>query len=363
MVKSFFLDKIEHLQGVVTAVVKKYNGKNEETETFLYQTHLDKKLSIDGRWSSVIGMFKRLVADYVAVGAPATLKSRGSKGVAEGEIPKVSNKYQLTEKQFEDIQTMEQKGVAIKDIIRELFQDAVNAVLNIYRRNEMSFLGGLCNGVIAVDKEVSDGTEIRANFGYKQENEFKVIAANKVEVEDIQAIVDKSIADGNRITTLFLDNASLTKLKNSTSLRQSFANNAGVVLSNGGDYPVLNAQKVKEYFLSEWGITLITGVDKTFQLEDNGNTKSHKPWTDGIMIFSTSSVVGSLIHSYTVEHTHRLKQADYAEADYILVSKYGDLDPLVEFTKAEAKCLPVISNADGIYRLDSNVAKTELPEG
>ena len=57
MVKSFFLDYINHFQGMVTAIVKKYNGTNEQEETFLYQTHLEKKLSIDGRWTSLTGMF------------------------------------------------------------------------------------------------------------------------------------------------------------------------------------------------------------------------------------------------------------------------------------------------------------------
>lgn len=361
MVKSFFLDYINHFQGMVTAIVKKYNGTNEQEETFLYQTHLEKKLSIDGRWTSLTGMFKRLIADYVAIGSPATLKSRGSKGMAQGEIPKVSNKYQMTEKQFEDIENMIRQGVEEKTIIQELFEDTKAAITNIFRLNEYSFLYGLCNGVVAVDKNVSKGTEIRADFGYKEENKFKVATKDKIEVNDIEAILKKAKDEGNTITTLFLDDASLTKLKNSISLRQAFSNDSGIVLADENKYPLLNAQKVKEYFLSEWGVTLVTGVDKTFQIEDNGETKTVKPWTNGTLVFSTSSSVGALVYSKTIEHTRRQKTADYAEADYILVSKFGELDPLVEFTKAETKVLPVISNADGIYVLNSNEAA--LPAG
>ena len=38
---------------------------------------------------------------------------------------------------------------------------------------------------------------------------------------------------------------------------------------------------------------------------------------------------------------------------YILVSKFSKNDPLEEFTKAEARVLPVVTQVDRIWQLDT----------
>lgn len=357
MVKSFFLDtksRIAAFAGVVLAVVKKYGSNNQDAEeTFLYQAHLDKKYSADGRWTTIRGNFKRLVADYVALGAPATLKSRGSKGLAEGKIPKVSNKYQMDEQQFKDLERMINDNDDEKAIISEIVDDSKNAVLNIYRLNELTFLEGLPNGVAAVGKNVSKGVEIRADYGYTADQKFKVTTANSIEIDDIQRLID---AQKKKPTVLWLDAVSLGRIKNSASFRARVSNDMGVVLPEGQSYPTLSTDRVKQFFASEWNISIVTGVEKTFEIEgEDGVTTNYQPWPNGVMVFAPSSKVGALVWSKTVEHTRRSKLADYAEADYILVSKFGNLDPIEEFTKAEAEVLPVI-NADGIAVLNTNQA-------
>jgi len=362
MVKSFFLDSKNRLKafaGVILAVVKKYGSNNQDAEeTFLYQAHLDKKFSADGRWTTIKGNFKRLVADYVAIGSPATLKSRGSKGLAEGKIPKVSNKYQMDEQQFKDLERMVRDNDDEKAIIQEITDDPKNAVLNIYRLNELAFLNGLCNGIASVGKNVSKGVEIRADYGYTDDQKFKVDTANSITIDDVQRLID---AQKKKPTTAFLDATSLTRIKNSESFRSRVANNMGVILPAGQAYPVLSTDRVKEFFQSEWNINLVLGVEKTFEIEgEDGETTNYQPWTSGVIVFSASPKVGALVWSKTVEHSRRSDLADYAEADYILVSKFGELDPIAEFTKAEAEVLPVI-NADGIAVLNTNVAN--VPAG
>ena len=369
MVKSFFLDiesRVNAFKGIVLAVVKKYGSGNvngDAEETFLYQTHLQSKKSVDGRWTTIRGRFKRLVADYVAIGSPATLKSRGSKGFAEGKIPKVSNKYRMDEQQFKDLERMIREAENSQDeldIIKEITEDSKNSILNIYRLNEYTFLTGLQNGQAAVGRDVSKGTEIRADYGYDEDQKRNTKTADTIEISDVQDLIDKA---RKKPRVLFIDNVSLGRIRNSLSFRAGVANAANVVLEDSSKYPVLNIQQVESYFSTEWGINLIRGVDKTFEVQqEDAEEEVVKAWTDDVMVFSSSPIVGALFSTKTVEHTRRQPQAEYAEADYILVSKFGDVDPLVEFTKAEAEVLPVI-NADGIYVLNSNKTETELPEG
>lgn len=348
------------MSGIVLAVVRKLNGVNaDNVKPYLHQRYLKPKFSVDGRWASLSALFKNVLADYVALDSPAPLKARGSRGLAEGDIPKAGNKYALTEKQFEDIENMILRGMSDKEIIDELFADAKNSVTNIFELNEYSFLKGLCDGVLEADQDVSNGVAIRANFRYLAANQFKAKAAKAISVEDIDKVVKKAKADGNVIKTLFLDAISLDRISKSQTFKEEFAFNAGFV---GQTIPNLTSSKIAEFFQSKWKITLETNVDRTFIVQKNGVDKSVRPWADGVMIFTSSDNLGGLVYSKLVEHTRKSKKADYVEAnEYILVSKFSKIDPLVEYTKAEAKVLPVIGGVEGIYRLDSNEAA--LPEG
>ena len=246
-------------------------------------------------------------------------------------------------------------GEEEKTVITEITDDAKNAVLNIYRLNELAFLNGLCNGIASVGKDVSAGVEIRADYGYEDSQKLNVAKAETIEIDDVQKVYDKAV---KKPTVLFLDSVSLGRIKNSDSFRSRVANNMGIVLPEGQSYPALSTERVREFFKSEWNISLVLGVEKTFEVEGkDGETSNYQPWINGVLVFSASPKVGSLVWTKTVEHTRRSKLADYAEADYILVSKFGELDPIAEFTKAEAEVLPVI-NADGIAVLNINIPVT-----
>lgn len=371
--QSLFLNYTEaHYANYILAKHKKINGLSEGAiKPYLFQQKLDQTYSVDGNWKTVTGLFKNVLADYVDIDSPAPLKARGSRGIAEGEIPDISNKYVKSAKQLRQIRTMiatyatnpDLGADYEKQIIQELFRDDANSLQNIYELHEYSFLKGFSNGVFEVDQDVSNGVTLRANFRYLAEHEFKSDNFTNITVDDINKIYEQSKADGNTLVEVYIDASAMGKIKKDPSFKEQFAFSKDIV-ADASKLPNLTSSKVKEFFKDEWGVTVVTdGVDRTFIAQKDGTDTTVKPWAEGVMIFTSSVKVGSLIWTHTEEYFTPTEGVKYQLVGHVLMSKFGTTDPKSEGTKAETRALPVIGAVDGIYRLETVEVTAELPEG
>lgn len=370
--QSLFLNYTEaHYANYILAQHRKINGISEGAiKPYLFQSKLNTVYSADGNWSSITGLFKNVLADYVDIDSPAPLKARGTRGVAQGEIPDISNKYVKSAKQLRQIRTMiasfstnSALGADYeKQIIQELFRDDANSLQNVYELHEYSFLSGFSNGVLEVEQNISAGTTLRADFRYIKSHDFKSENFTTITVDDINQISDKAKNDGNTLVEVYIDNVAMAKIKKDPSFKQQFAFSKDIV-ADAEKLPNLTDTKVKEFFKDEWGLTVITdGVDRTFIAQKDGVDTTVKPWAEGVMVFTSSIQVGSLVWSHTEEYFAPTESVKYQLAGHVLMSKFGTTDPKSEGTKAEARALPVIGAVEGIYRLET-VEAAELPEG
>ena len=110
---------------------------------------------------------------------------------------------------------------------------------------------------------------------------------------------------------------------------------------------------------SRYGFT-VTKIDRTVITEKNGARTAQKPWKKGTIVFVCDASVGSLVWTRLAEMNHPVSNVAYQTADnYILVSKYRVNRPsLKEFTTSQARVVPIISNPDRIYTLDTKEAET-----
>jgi hypothetical protein len=231
--QSLFLNYTEaHYASYILAKHKKINGLSEGAiKPYLFQQKLDQTYSVEGNWKTVTGLFKNVLADYVDIDSPAPLKARGSRGIAEGEIPDISNKYVKSAKQLRQIRTMiatyatnpDLGADYEKQIIQELFRDDANSLQNIYELHEYSFLKGFSNGVFEVDQDVSNGVTLRADFGYLPKHEFKSDNFTTITVDDINKIYEQSKADGNTLVEVYIDASAMAKIKKDPSFKEQFA--------------------------------------------------------------------------------------------------------------------------------------------
>lgn len=375
MAKSLFLNYTEaHYAGYILAKHRKINGLSEGAiKPYLFQQKLDTKYSADGKWSTITGLFKNVLADYVDIDSPAPLKARGTRGRADGEIPDISNKYHKSAKQMRDIRTMIATLATnpslgdnyVKQIIEELFRDDANALNNVYELHEYSFLKGFSNGVFEVDQDVSNGVTLRANFQYIDSHLFKTDSYATITIDDINKITDKAKADGNVLKEVYIDATAMAKIKKDASFKEQFVFNKDII-ADASKLPNLTSSKVVEFFKDEWGLTVITdGVDRTFISQKDSVETTVKPWADGVMMFTSSSNIGSLIWTHTEEYFSPTEGVKYQLAGHVLMSKFSTTDPKSESTKAETRALPVIGAVEGIYRLETVEAEesSDLPTG
>lgn len=340
--------------GLVVRITKQLNDTNNPL-TYLYKTMLRVEQSVDGKWSSINTSNSLVMADIVAMDSPLPLKKRDSVDKATGDIPKMGMKKYLNEKQMSDIDVLIAQNSDEAQIIAKLFTDLPSCIGGVYERLEKMFLEALSSGVTLVEDMENTGTGVRLDMGYKSANKFGVNAlwsnpTTAKPFDDIQRVREKANTDGNTISVVMLDSATFLKLANTDQAKQLFAFSKSFV---GGNVPRPSLTQINEYVSSEYGFTFKI-VDRSVRYEKNGKQTAIKPWQAGSVIFLPSEQVGVLTWTRLAEQTRPVSGVTYQVTDlFILLSKYSKNDPLAEWTSSQARVVPVITNVDQIYQIDT----------
>lgn len=344
---------------VVLKVVEKLNGKNQGTLTYLFKDLLDKQFSVDGRWATITGSYTRVAADVVAMDSELPLKVRDALEKATGDIAKIGMEMRLNERQMSDIDAMISQGLPEGEIVRKILDDTARVIEGIFERLELMFLQGLSTGIALADSD-NVGTGIRINYGFLSENKFGVNtlwstpASSKV-IDDINRVITKATNDGNRIVHAYGNTATFNALISSTQFKEQFAFSLNYV---GGNVPVPTKPQAIQLFKDIWGFDY-TFVDRVVKTEKDGVRTDQTPWKDGIITFTCDKIVGSLVYARLAEESHPVAGVSYQKADsYLLVSKFRRTDPtLAEITRSQARVVPIVSDVDRIYQLDSKTVQ------
>ena len=244
-------------------------------------------------------------------------------------------------------------------IIQAIFADTQRVIEGVWERIEDLFLSELSTGVGLSTR--NNGTGIRIDMNFYDANQFLVSslwsAKTAVPLDDIQAVVDKSIDDQNIITDCYLDDTALNLLYRNGQVRGQFAFNQGIATDGSSVIPVLDFDKVAQIFLTKWNIRLHR-VARKIKTEINGVKQNHSPWSKGKLAFVCDDKLGSLVWTNTAESTRPVDGVTYQTVDeYLLVSKYSVTDPLREFTSSQAMVVPILNNVDRVYTLDTQTVQ------
>ncbi len=354
MEKSMYFEYAEKFfPQLVLSIVEKLNDSSSPL-TYLYRDLLNRRYSADGKWASILAHYTQVAADVVALDSELPLKARDVVEHVNGEIPKLGLKRYLTEKDIKDINAMIAQGQPVNRVVERIFQDLPWAIQAIFERIEDIFLSELSTGVGLSTR--SNGTGVRIDVKYKDENQFGVTTAawasnpsTATPIEDIQKVVDKAEEDGNTITDLYLDDFALRALYKTDEMKQRYAFSVDFV---GSNIPTLTFDKLAVVFEEEWNIT-IHRVRRKVRTELNGVQSSHSPWAEGRLVFVCDNKVGDLVWTDVVEMNRPVAGVVYQTADeFILASQYAKNDPYREFTSSQAMVVPIISSVDRIYTLD-----------
>ena len=359
MEQSIYFEYVQkYFPQLVLGITEKLNDSNNGL-TYLYRDLLVKQFSADGRWSSVLSNYTMVAADVVSLDSPLPLKMRDTIESASGDIPKMGMKLALTEKQMKDLDAMlAQPSLPVATIVNAIFADLPRVISGVYERIEDLFLSEFSTGVGLSTR--NNGTGVRIDVGYKAANQFSVAtvwAANPTTatpIDDIQAVFDKALEDGNTITDVYADDFALRAMYKNKQVREMFAFQLNFV---GSNIPNLNYAQLVSVFEATWGVTLHR-VARKVRTELNGAQVSHSPWAEGRLVFACDPTVGSLVWTNTAESTRPVEGVVYQTTDdFILASRFSKTDPLREVTASQAMVVPIVNNVDRIYTLDPKTPK------
>ena len=366
MEKSLYFEYVEkYFPQLVVAFVEKLNDSNRPL-SYMFRQLLTPRFSVDGRWATITGSYTRVAAEVVAMDSPLPLIKRDAIEVQNGFVPKLGLKLFLNEKQMSDIDAMLGNGTAIDQVVNVIFEDTPKVIEGIYERIEYMFLLGLSTGVaLATNAEGNNSVGTRIKYGFKTENQkgVSVVWHNNPTTckpfDDIKKIMDKADEDGNTIIRVYADDQWIDDACASEQVRSYFAFAlAGTTVANANTIPVLDREQLNTVLERKYGITLVR-VNRSVRTETNGVQKSTKPWKAGSATFVCDEQLGDLVWTNLAESTRPVNGVTYqTAADFILVSKYSVNEPaLREFTASQARVVPVISNVDRIYTLDSTIVQ------
>lgn len=360
MNKSIFAQLVDKwFAPIVSKVTETINGRAEE-EQLLHKTMLDEEYSPDLKWESTELQGSVVAAEVVSLDSKLPLKKRDAMRSAAGRIPKLGLKFRKDESDITQLNIMMATGASQDAIARKLMNDVPRAINGILHRVEMLFQQALSTGQILVESNETDGTGIRASFGFKEENIFHCKAGvwgsgTESPIEDIQQLFDKAQEDGNSLARVMLSKAYFDLLRKSAHGKMLAANANGITITDVANLAKPTPQQMLDALEAEFSVPF-TVVASSFKIEKpNGARETVKPWEQANVVGITSDKVGRLVYGRLAEETNPVNDVDYEKSgSYILVSKFSKNEPLEEFTAGQAFVLPIIDGGNSVYILHAD---------
>lgn len=362
MIRSLFAEYVDkYFARVIGKIVEKFNGKTQESK-LLHKTMLTEEYSADLKWGSSEINHSIVAADVVALDSPLPLKKRDTISNATGELPKIGVKYRKGEKLISDINVAKARNTDEATIVSKIFDDTTKCIRSMDVTKEILFRRGLSTGQLLVTEADNDGTGVRVSFGYKDDHIFHCLGdpwlgTNPTPQDDVQQLFDKVDVDGNTISHVYLTKRYFDAFRKSKQGRLLAANAKQQVITDENLLPVVGRAAFLEALEDEYGATFHI-VEGSFKVQDpDGSDRPAEAWKEANVVGVPEEIVGRLVYGTLAEETNPVAAVIYQKAgSHVLISKYSKTDPLEEFTAAQALCLPVIDNADGIYVLHADSA-------
>lgn len=367
MDQSLYFEQVKsYFPGVAAKVVINLNGTTNAAinRTYLHLSMLTKKYEPDLKWNSISTVNNSAVAaDLISLDSSIPLKTRDSLGGVTGDVPKIAMELALREKQLTDLDIIARiRGNQSAELLAALFNDTARVITGFYERLEYMFLQGLSTGITSMADPNNVGLGVRVDYGYYTANKFGTVGAvwasnptTATPLTDFARVQAKANADGNNIITWMMDRNTFNAMIATNEVKQEVSAATGFF---GATIPTPTMDQVNNAASAKYGFNFQI-VERSVVTERDGVRTTVKPWAARQIVGITSNNVGTLSWGTLAEMAHPVEKVNYTSVqDYILVSKYRENRPsLAEFTSSQGLALPVISNVNSIYTLDTTTVQ------
>lgn len=305
-----------------------------------------------------------IVADVVSYDSSAPEKGRQVIGKESGEIQKITVKRSMREKDLLQYNRLKKgiQGDAEKTKILNLVYDDVDFVVEaVSGRCESMALQAASCGQISFNKKNNNGivTETAVSLGIPKENKFcSTSLLTNVSGFDFLAELRKMKKASKKTGTVkyaWMDEDTFVAIMDTDKIRAAF----GFYLtktktSYEGDIFLEDINRMLTSMKLP-NIIIVEDSDLIFENEDHVRVEL-EAWKKGYIAFTIDKKFGRMQHGPIAEEDAESvkKYAIQAKKGHVLVTKWSATDPVVEWTKGEAHCFPVIDNPGCVYYLNTN---------
>ena len=301
-------------------------------------------------------------ASVVSYNSAAPLRTRKHVKKLTGEIPSLREKFQMSETDLMEYIAMTSGANSDERAIIDLiFRDVKEAAESPHKRLDYMVLEALSTGQISLSTTTNpDGiiTESAIDFGMPAANKTGVAVvwsagATCTPITDIMKVVELAEGLGIKLEKIRMRRSVWNNMRKSTEL-------AGFVTAwaiGKSDPKVnLNLELVNEFLLAE-GLPIISLVDVSIGIEKDGVVSAKTPFSSQNIAYTPAGMLGDMLNAPIVERIYPAKDVNYADYNRALIKKWGNTDPVSEFTGVELNAFPSWKNVDFCFL--QNTASTE----
>lgn len=354
------------------SLIKQVNSKNMEArlsartvKPVYFPNFFGIKQKTSLKWETLSGeKGAPVIADVISYDAKAPQKKREIVGKMSGDIPKTAIKRGLNESEWNEYQALArdvQGDAGLKAILDLAFSDLDFVYNGVRGRFEWWCMQLMSKGGFTLSSENNNGivTEEFVGCGMPGANKKKVATnwattATANGLQDIEDTIVDAAADGVSISYVVMrssDFSLLKKQKSTVDTLKGWVNNTTKL--------TVTKQVINDYLAAQEKPVTIVIVDPSVRIEDKAHARTTiNPWEANRVCFLENLQVGDIQHGPIAGENSEAynKLAITVKKDFVLTSKWSELEPFKEWTKAEANAIPVINDPEAMYILKTDGA-------
>ena len=280
----------------------------------------------------------------------------------KGDIPAIRVKRNMSETDINTYNIIKNSATPdMNSMIDLVFNDIDFVIEGVRARMEWLALQLISSGRISFTKTTNNGVVTETAIDYGMSSSYKSGAAvvwsaavgTTTPITDIETITQAAILRGIVLKYILMDRQSWLYLRASTETTNFMAGYSFAGLAGLTKVPKVSLAMVNMALLDNQ-LPQIIIVDQSIITETDAHVQTAaNPFHAGHICFIPDLAVGDMLYGPIAEETNPPKQVVQAKTDNILVSRWSNVDPVIEWTKGESNVFPVWPLIDQCYLLDT----------
>ncbi len=310
------------------------------------------------KWETLTGeKGAPVMADVISFDASAPQKTREVISKLSGDIPKTAVKRGMNESDYNEYKQLERDAQGDADqlaLLNLAFKDQDFVYNSVRARFEWWCMQLMSRAGFHLSAK-NNGGVVTAEFvgcGMPKKNQRKSSvdwsnASTANGLQDIEDTVVAASAEGVTIRYVVMhvaDFSLLKKQKSTFDILKAWVNSSSKIL--------VTKNLINEYLAEQEIPVKIITVNPSVRIEDKAHRrKTINPWERKRVCFLEDLKVGDIQHGpIAAESSAALQKiALMVKQDWVLVTKWSELEPFKEWTKAEANAIPVVNDPDAMF--------------